>query len=146
MIVSYCPKKNYVVPMLLTMHSQPDVAATFDKKPKAINILCYNFTTGGVDTLDRMLRTLTCKRMTKRWPVALFYNMIDVSAVNAFTAWLQLNGESPYISMKKQKNFLLQLEKELAGVNTQPEPCLRFLISTASAQKRKTMMMTKLPN
>ena len=103
MIVSYCPKKNYVVPMLSTMHSQPDVAATFDKKPKAINILCYNFTIGGVDILNRMLRSLTCKRMTKKWLAALFYNMIDVSAVNAFTAWLELNGESPYISMKKQK-------------------------------------------
>ena len=99
MISSYCPKKNCVVPMLSTMHLQPDVAATSDKKPEVI--LYYNSTKGGVDTLDRMVRTYTCKRMTKRWPVALFYNMIDVSAVNAFIVWLEINSESPNISIKK---------------------------------------------
>ena len=144
-IVSYCPKKNCVVPMLSTMHSQPDVAATSDKKPEVI--LYYNCTKGYVDTLDRMVRTYICKRMTRRWFVALFCNIIDVSAVNAFIVWLELNGESPNINIKKQRNFLLQLGKELAGVNTQPDPFLRVSIFTASAPKRKKMiMMTKLPN
>ena len=88
MIASYCPKKNCVVPMLSTMHSQPDVAATSDKKPEVI--LFYNCTKGGVETLDKMVRTYTCKRMTRRWPFALFYNRTDVSAVNAFIVWLEL--------------------------------------------------------
>ena len=42
MIASYCPKKNCVVPMLSTMPSQPDVAATSDKTTEAI--LYYNST------------------------------------------------------------------------------------------------------
>ena len=132
MIASYCTKKICVVPMLSTMHSQPDVAATSDKTPEVI--LHYNSTKGGVDTLDRMVRTYTCKR----YPVALFYNMVDMSPVNAFIVWLESNGESPNISIKKRRNFLLQLGKELTGVNTQPDPSLRVSISTASAPKRKT--------
>ena len=92
-MASYCPIKNCVVPMLSTMHSQPDVAATFDKKPEVI--LYYNSTKGSVYTLERMVRTYTCKRMTRRWPVALFYNMIDVSAANAFIVWLDLTVKAP---------------------------------------------------
>ena len=135
MIASYCPKKNCVVPMLSTMHSQLDVAATSDKKAEVI--LYYNSTKGGVDTLDRMVRTYTCKRMTRKWPFALFYNMIDVSAVNTFIVWLELNSENPNINIKKRRNFLLQLGKEVAGVKTQPDPSLKVSISTASAPKRK---------
>ena len=90
MITSCCLKKNCVGPMLSTMHSQPVIAATSDKKSEII--LYYNSTKGGIDILDRMVRTYTCKKMTKRWPVTLFYNMIDVSAVNAFIVWLELNG------------------------------------------------------
>ena len=33
--------------------------------------------------LDLVVRTYYCKGTNGRWPVALFYNMVDVSAVNA---------------------------------------------------------------
>ena len=62
MIASCCPKKNCVGSMLSTMHLLPVIAATSDKKSEVI--LYYNSTKGGVDTLDRMLRTYTGKKMT----------------------------------------------------------------------------------
>ena len=34
--------------------------------------------------LDGMVWTYNCKRMTRRRPVALFHDMIDVSEVNAY--------------------------------------------------------------
>ena len=40
----------------------------------------------------RMARTYTCKSMTRKWPTALFYKIISVSAVNIFGAWLGLNA------------------------------------------------------
>ena len=83
MIASYCPQKEYVVNMFSTMHSLPEIASnSAEKKPKVI--LYYNSTKSGVDILNGTVRTYTCKRMTRRWSVALFYNMIDVSAVNAY--------------------------------------------------------------
>ena len=82
MIASYCPKTNRVVNMLSTMHSQPEIESPSDQKPSII--LFHNKTKGGVGTLDRMLRSYSIKRMTRRWPLVLFYNMLDVSAINAF--------------------------------------------------------------
>ena len=115
------------------MHLQPDVAATSDKKPKVM--LYYNSAKGGVDTLDRMVRTYTCKRVTRRWPVSLLYNMIDISAVNDFILWLELNGENPNISVRKGQKFPSKAAKRACC--TQPDPSLRFLIATGSAPKRK---------
>ena len=79
---SYCPKKAYVVNMLSTMHSFPEIVSNYARKKPEV-LLHYNKTKSGIDTLDRMVRTCTSKRMTRRWPVAVFDNMIDVSGVNA---------------------------------------------------------------
>ena len=65
MIASYCPKKGCVVNMLSTMHALPDISSTScEKKPEVI--LYYNSTKSGVDILDRMVRTYTSKKMTRR--------------------------------------------------------------------------------
>ena len=119
MIALYWPKKDCVVNMLSTMHSLPEIASNYaEKKPEVI--LYYNSTKSGVDILDRMVRTYTCKRMTRRWPVALFYNMIDVSAVNAYIEWQQLHGENNRnFSKKRRRKFLIHLGKELAGMSMQ---------------------------
>ncbi|KAL7870844.1 hypothetical protein SRHO_G00083410 [Serrasalmus rhombeus] len=60
-----------------------------DKKP--IIILDYNKNKGGVDNLDKMTATYTCQRMTRRWPMVVFYNILDVSAYNAFVLWNQIH-------------------------------------------------------
>ena len=89
MIASYCPKTNRVANIHSTMHSQPEIESTSDQKPGII--LFHNKTKGGVGTLDRMLRSYFIKRMTRRWPLVLFYNMIDVSTINAFMQGINHN-------------------------------------------------------
>ena len=90
MIASYCPKTNRVVNMLSTMHSQPEIESTSDQKPSII--LFHNKTKGDVGTLNRMLRSYSIKRMTRRWPLVLFHNMIDVSTINAFMQGINHDG------------------------------------------------------
>ena len=90
MIASHCPKTNRVVNMLSTMHSQPEIESTSDQKPSII--LFHNKTKGDVGTLDRMLRSYSIKRMTRRWPLVLFHNMIDVSTINAFMQGINHDG------------------------------------------------------
>jgi len=68
--------------MLSTMHSQPEIKSTSDQKPSVI--LFYTKTKGSIDTLHRMVRSYFTKRMTRRSTLVLFYNMIDVSAINVF--------------------------------------------------------------
>ena len=95
--------------MLLTMQLLLEIASNSTMKKLEV-ILFYNSTKSGVDTLDRMVRTCTCRRMTRRWPVALSYNMIDDSTVNAFVIGKQLHGKnSSTLIMKKTRNFLIQL-------------------------------------
>ena len=89
MIAWYCPKKDCLHNMLSTMHTLSEIASNSDEK-KPEEILYYNSTKSGVDILDRLVRTYACKRMTRRWSIALFYNMIDVGAVNAYMIWQQL--------------------------------------------------------
>ena len=60
-------------------------------KTKPEVIMYYNSTKGGVDTMDQLVRGDSTKRMTGRWPMATFYNMVDVSALNALIVYLSLN-------------------------------------------------------
>ncbi|KAF3847689.1 hypothetical protein F7725_020717 [Dissostichus mawsoni] len=65
-----------------TLHKDAAVSTREDRKPQMI--LDYNSNKGGADCLDKLTGTYTYKRMTARWPVAVFHNMIDVSAFNAY--------------------------------------------------------------
>uniref|UniRef100_A0A915ENP4 PiggyBac transposable element-derived protein domain-containing protein n=1 Tax=Ditylenchus dipsaci TaxID=166011 RepID=A0A915ENP4_9BILA len=89
-LVSYCPKKgrNPVI-LLSTMHHNAKVSSSEQKKPEIVTD--YNATKGGVDTLDQMVRTYSTKRKTCRWPMVIFYNMLDIAAVNAFVIWSKIN-------------------------------------------------------
>ena len=82
MIASYCFKTNRVVNMLSTMHSQPKLKSTSDQKPSII--LFYNKAKGDCDSLDKMVRSHSTKKTTRRWLLVLFYYVIDVSTINAF--------------------------------------------------------------
>ena len=54
-------------------------------KPKMIDD--YNKLKGGVDNMDKYLSEYTTKRKTNRWPLAFFYNMLDVAALAAFVLY-----------------------------------------------------------
>jgi len=102
------------------MHSQPDIESTSDQKPSII--MFYNKTKGGVDTLDRMVRSYSTKRMTRRWPLVLFYNTNDVSAINAFIIWQGIIHENGNTCMRQRRNFLICLGKELCGITDEAQP------------------------
>ena len=75
--------------------------------------------------------------MTRGWPVALFYNMIDVGVVNAYVVWQQLHGENNRIfSKKRRRKFLIRLEKKLAGMSSDLSTQKRRAIQPQSNRKR----------
>ncbi|KAM3926735.1 piggyBac transposable element-derived protein 4-like [Leptodactylus fuscus] len=90
-VVSYVPKKTKQVILMSTMHYDNAVSDREDRKPDII--LDYNATKGAVDTLDQVISTYTCKRKTNRWPMILFYNILDVSAYNAFVLWREIDPD-----------------------------------------------------
>ena len=136
MIGSYCLKKGKVVTLLSTMHSQPDIAHSSEKKKPEI-ILYYNSTKGGVDTMDQMLRCYSVKRMTRRWPMVIFYNMIDVSAMNGYIIWMTLNPTSFVKKASKRRQFLITLGKELAGLQEENQAEITVVTDSEEPPRKK---------
>ena len=102
-------KKNKAVILLSTLHDSFDTSECEHKKPEVI--LFYNSTKSGVDTVDQMARHYSVKRSTRRWPLALFFDILDLACLNAFTVYCKflhnLKGK------KLRRQFLLELGKEL---------------------------------
>ena len=108
-LVKYNGKKNKSVVLLSTQHHYPEINET-TKKPEIIHY--YNATKGGVDTIDQIVRFHSCKRATRRWPMALFYNIIDIAAYNAFLLYIEKN---PEFSLKHKKQSRRQFLKILTN-------------------------------
>ena len=64
----------------------------------------YNETKVGVDIMDQMVKNFATRRATKRWTLALFENFLDISALNSFVIWMQLN---PNFAEKREIKELL---------------------------------------
>ena len=52
------------------------------KRPEAI--LFYDETKGGVDTADEMLRGYSTKAASRRFPLAAFFNLLDIVCLDAY--------------------------------------------------------------
>nr|XP_022900752.1 piggyBac transposable element-derived protein 4-like [Onthophagus taurus] len=81
-LVSYVPKRKKVVLLLSTMHH--DCAIDNDtgdlKKPEIITD--YNNTNYGVDMLDKMCSHYDVSRNSRRWPLTIFFNLLNIAAIN----------------------------------------------------------------
>lgn len=109
-LVSYVTNPNKCVILLSTEH-HTDSIVEGDSAMKPEIIAHYNDTKGGVDNLDRMIGEYTCQRQTRRWPYALFMNLIDIAAVNAFVLWIHLHPEWNKSYRERRRLFLLELGK-----------------------------------
>ena len=106
----------------------------------------YNETKAGVDTMDQMTRTYSCKQKTRRWPLVVFYNMLDISAINAYVIWKALNPNWNSNKSHKRRLYLLQLGKDLAGVSEEEiQKTVEQTRETASEPPRKNGEMHYLP-
>ncbi|XP_069821040.1 uncharacterized protein [Dendropsophus ebraccatus] len=82
-----------------------------DEKPRII--LDCNKNKGGVDNLDKLTATYTCQRMTRSWPMVVFYNILDVSAYNAFVLWTHILQGWNSKKKHKRRMFLEEIGRAL---------------------------------
>lgn len=108
---SYVPKKNKAVILLSTMHDDDTISDAIHQKPEMI--LFYNKTKAGVDTMDQMCSRYTSQRRTCRWPLAFFFNILDIGSLAAYLIYYENNKMIPKKTTQR-KTFLLQLADELA--------------------------------
>jgi hypothetical protein len=132
MLVSYSPKRNKTVLVMSTMHSQPEVDEDLDsnaKKPYAV--LDYNSTKGAVDTFDQLISNYSCARKTLRWPMRLFYFIVDTACVNALVAFKMQNPDwnnhHASTRLDKRRFFLLELGEALVADNVKRRASNRMI-------------------
>ena len=93
--------------LLSTRHAEADVSDREDKKP--VIVLDYNRNKGGVDNLDKVIGTYSCRRMTARWPLVVFHKIINVSSYNAFVIWREIYPDWMPGKRNKRRAFLQEL-------------------------------------
>lgn len=82
-LLSYCPQKKKtkkIILLLSTMHDMPDKDKTIPL-PEIIQL--YNKTKVGVDLHDQLSHKYSVIRRTKRWPLTIFYGLLDTVGINA---------------------------------------------------------------
>lgn len=115
-LVSYVPKKNRSVILLSSQHTDDKVGGENEGyKPEII--LSYNKTKGAVDVGDQLAQQYSTQRKTNRWPMAIFYHMLDIAAINAFKVWMFANPDYERNDKDVRRKFLLQLGKDLVKEN-----------------------------
>ncbi|XP_072392144.1 uncharacterized protein [Diabrotica undecimpunctata] len=97
LVSDYVRKRNKCVLLISSMHSLDEVDIV-TKKTEII--LFYNSTKGGVDTFDQMCHVKTVARKTRRWPLRVFYGMLDGDRVTIMLLY-RLKHSDKKISLSK---------------------------------------------
>ena len=112
-LVSYIPRKGKCVLVVSSLHdsNKIDEDTGVQRKPKIITF--YNLTKGGVDTVDHLASSYDVARNTKRWPMVVFYGLLNVAAINAFV----INTSNENTDKVNRRIFLKQLGLQLVVDN-----------------------------
>ena len=81
------------------------------RKPEIV--MSYNATKGGVDGMDQMCHSVTTKRETSRWPILLFYNVLDLASIAALVVWRKVNPSDKLSDEDRRVLFSITVAKEL---------------------------------
>src|SRR4029434_2373785 len=65
------------------LHRNGRICGLEHQKPEIL--MDYNATKGGVDNMDKLVSAYSFKRRTLRWPLAIFFNILDISAYALYT-------------------------------------------------------------
>lgn len=114
-LLSYVPRKRKHVILLSTFHHDAAVDTTTEKSLPEI-IKFYNLTKGGVDVVDQMCASYNCSRNSRRWPMTLFYALLNIAGINAQVIYFA-NGNPSGISSRREflKMLALKLMNEHLG-------------------------------
>ena len=85
----YKCKTSKVVCVLSSLHSE-DISISSTRKKKPDTILVYNAHKVGVDSVNQMAKKYSTKAGSRRWPVAVFFNILDLAAINAHIVYKEV--------------------------------------------------------
>ncbi|XP_069670943.1 piggyBac transposable element-derived protein 4-like isoform X1 [Periplaneta americana] len=112
-LVSFVPKKSKAIIILSSMHHTSDIDPDTGK-PEII--MYYNMTKSGVDGLDQKCANYTSSRRTRRWPMAIFFTLVDVACgVNSYV----LHQAYPKSEVLTRLDFMKTLARSLISPHMQ---------------------------
>jgi len=88
----YEGKVNKNVLHLSTLHNTIDIGTNRKKLPETVQF--YNKTKFGVDILDQMAQRYSTRAAELRCPVHVFYNILDLVAINAWIIYRGVTGKN----------------------------------------------------
>lgn len=142
-LVSYAPKKNKVVIAMSTLHHDDRIDETTGDKKKPEIITFYNGTKAGVDVVDELCATYDVSRNSKRWPMTIFYGILNIAASNANIIFRENKNENikrtefirnlglalvyEHLRLRKdQKNIPVYIRKRICSqINEEPSRSLQ---------------------
>lgn len=108
-LLSHMTKRSKSMIFLSTL--QQNLCDIDEAKSEMIKF--YNNTRKAVSSMDERCQTYSSERATKRWPFALFTDLIDVCGVAAFIIHNTIYGEGENDSDFTRKTFLMELSDGL---------------------------------
>lgn len=111
-LVSYIPKQKKNVLLVSSIHFHDDIDESTGEKYKPIIVTEYNRTKCGVDVVDKLCASYNCSRNTRRWPMVVFYTLLNVAGINSQVIYCCNNPNNNLL----RRQFL----RELANVLIRP--------------------------
>ncbi|XP_052758211.1 uncharacterized protein LOC128202326 [Galleria mellonella] len=105
-LVSHIPKKGKNVLLISTLHNDAKIDVETGKPDI---ILSYNDTKGRIDVVDRLCANYNCARATRRWPMVVFYAMLNVSTINSQVIYIANNSNSKSLRWHFIENLAMKL-------------------------------------
>jgi hypothetical protein len=135
----YKCKPTKAVCLLSTLHRSCGYGNPPKKLPDVVYF--YNNTKYGVDIFDGMVRKFTTKAGSRRWPMHVFYNLLDISGLNSYILYKKVTK----INISR-RDFLLKIGEEMCRMYCEarsipqlpPTPNIRNSIS----QKRRNCQIS----
>lgn len=112
MLVSYVSKTSQVLKkmilLLSSQHTQPTIAPS--GKPEVLEF--YKSTKGSVDTFDHMCAVTSTSRKTRRWPLCVWYGILNAATINAYIISSENRGRTGR-KIPARRSFMMEIATSL---------------------------------
>ncbi|XP_041981601.1 piggyBac transposable element-derived protein 4-like [Aricia agestis] len=151
-IVSYVPKPRKMVYLMSSMHHDCviDPETGVQQKPEMITF--YNATKSGVDVVDKLARTYDVSRNSQRWPLTIFFSLLNHAGINAMVMYMLNNGTNKGKTnqrrefIKKLGLSLIEEQQKIRKENERLPRELRKRVAEHLGEPLSPPKKTKKPN
>ena len=95
------------------MHHDAQIDADTGERNKPHIVTFYNGTKGGVDTADELCETYSVTRKSRRWPLTIFFSMLNIAGINA-----QIIYKANTDNSDRRRLFLKKLALKMSSCHT----------------------------